>query len=271
MMKKQNVIMWASNLVLAALFVCACSTTNQISLTPTTTVTPQTATPVIISTPTSILSQQEALEQIYGKDVNILPGYAESDAYIMFANDITYNIRINIFSCYWDNLGLEKCLVITERSTSYGCHPCGVYIDGGVFDKSLTGWKLHAMQSNMAEIGSFGQIPKGELIQIGYKKYAALLKGTYAQGGSNETLLIIAETKNSFGVVLKINSSSESEYGHENGFGYTAKLTFEMADYNDEYYDIVVKYYGTAQGGKKLPLQLYKLSGTQYVLSYEEK
>src|SRR5690349_4119251 len=186
-MKKQTAIMHIQNLVLTAILISAC---NTFSITPTKSLMPKTEfpadaiTPIPYSTPVSIISHQEALEQMYGKDVRILPGYEQSDASFTSADGITYNIRINTFACYWDNLGseigFERCLIVTERSTSYGCHPCGALIDSAVFDRTSTGWKTHSLKSNMIELGSFGQIPKGELIQIGRRKYAALLKGVYA-------------------------------------------------------------------------------------------
>ena len=277
-MKKQTAITLILNLVLATTLIAACNTSSIIptaTLLPKTEIPTESETPIPYSTPVSIISHQEALEQMYGKGVRILPGYEQSDASFTSAEGITYNIRINTFACYWDNLrseiGFEKCIVVTERSTSYGCHPCGALIDSAVFDRTPTGWKTHSLKSNMIELGSFGQIPKGELVQIGRRKYAALLKGTYAQGGATERLIIIAETEHSFGIIFQIVSYSEYFGGAENSWAYNSKLEFQESENNGEYYDIVVKYFGKAQNGKTPPLQVYKFADQQYVLFYEEK
>src|SRR5688572_10264062 len=76
----------------------------------------------------SLLTHQEALQQMYGQDLNISSG---NEASIRSAEGITYSIEMNVFSCYWDASNVETCLVVTDRSQ---CMGCGSYIDGAIFN-----------------------------------------------------------------------------------------------------------------------------------------
>jgi hypothetical protein len=157
-------------------------------------------------------------------------------------------------------------MVITEKSQNYGGHPTGALIDGAIFDRTSTGgWKLRYLKFNMIELGSFGQIYQGSLIQIGHRNYAALLKGSYISGGENEQLVIIAETKESFGIIFQIVSSQSRNTGLKDVWAYNARLEFETGDYKQEYYNIVVRYYGTSEDGTTPPLKAYRYVDPQYV------
>jgi hypothetical protein len=204
-MQKQHAVIYTFLFVLLTLFTGSCYAANQTQIpsisVPTTSPILLTETPIVLGTPTpfstivSIITPQEALEQMYGKEARI----SNNEGSITSAHGNTYNIHINLFTCYWDNLGFEKCLVITDRSESIACHGCGAYIDGAVFDRTDRGWKLYSFRSGIAEIGSFGSAPKGELIQIGAGKYAVLFKSVYGnQGSETENLALIAETENGF-------------------------------------------------------------------------
>lgn len=282
-MQTQNTII---SVFLTLLLVNACSTPHQAITVPVTTsvIAPAPTefsvveTPVIsFVTPVNSITTQEALEQMYGKDIRIQPNHELHDALFTSIKNVTYYIRVKMLSCYRDYLGAEpdreKCLFITERSTGYGCIMCGNYIDGAVFDRAPSGWKIHALKSNMITLGTFGQTPKGELIQIGRGKFAALLRGSYSkQGAERESLVIIAETVQSFGIVFKL-PTSRYKYNNniDSNWGFTSKLEFYPNEENIEYDNIIVNYYGTPQDDKTPPMQVYKFMETQYVLDYEGK
>lgn len=264
--------------ILMLLFISACGAPQIIEkpIIPITATSSPTTT-----TPTSVITSQEALEQMYGKDIYIQPdydNYEPHDATLTTATVGTYYIRVNILSCYRDYLEREKCLIITDKSTSYTCQICGTQIDGAVFDRTNSGWKMRVLKLNMIELTPNGLIPKGELIQIGRGKYAALLRGTYSiHGLERESLVIIAETEQAFGIVFHLLGSSDRFYtfdakqGFKDQWGFTTKLEFQPDEKDTEYYNIVVRYFGTNREGKTQSLQIYRFIDTQYVLYYEEK
>lgn len=231
------------------------------------TTAPGHSTPSIIPiTPTaysvvSLITRQEALEQIYGKDVTIL---SNTEASITSADNVKYNIRINVFSCYWD-ASEETCLVITDRSQCMGCIN---YIDGATFGRNYSGWSLRLLRSNMLTIDSKGKAPKGEIIQIGTERYAIQFKWLYSSTGSSvEHLVIIAE--NSFDVVLDIVSRGEKWISSDKmEYGWNSTLQFQQTNEGSEYYDLIVTYYGNVKG---MPyLEFYTFSDGKYTLAYKK-
>lgn len=244
------------------LFASACQNTNSIPVTATIATFP--------STNTGTLSPNEAMVKMYGENV-VLHGYSEQSDASITIGEFTYNIRINILSCYWEielEIPVEKCMVVTEKAQTYGGHPTGAIIDAAIFDRGATDWKVRYLKTNMIALGSFGQIPQGQLIQIGRRNYATLLRGVYANmGGEFERLVIIAETKQSLGIIFQIVSSQSkiSGTGLPDEWAYNARLQFQMGDYNDEYYRIVVRYYGTSQSGITPPMEIHEYVDPQYI------
>lgn len=273
-MQKQHAAILYLVFVLLSLPMVGCYPSNptQISLTtsPTLPLISPTEHFVPSSFPTvvSLITPQEALEQMYGNQAQI----HNNGGSITSAQGITYNIHINLFTCYWDNLGFEKCLVITDRSVKFA-RPI---IDGAIFDRTAMGWQLRSFRSEIAEIGPNGIAPIGELVQIGSGKYAVLLKTTYAnQGFVTDSLVIIAETENGLGVVFELTSADkyvtvENQKDVVN-WEWNSSLEFQPDKDNTEYYRIIVAYYGKDENGTTPPLQIYTFSGTKYVLSYEKK
>jgi hypothetical protein len=273
-MQKQRVAIQYLVLVILSLCMVGCypSKQTQIALTATPTISPvlptETLAPEPFPTVVSLITPQEALEQMYGNQARIY----NSEGSITSAQGFTYKIRINLFTCYWDNLGFEKCLVITDRGVKFD-RPS---IDGAIFDRTATGWKLHSFHSDITKIGSYGIAPNGELIQIGNGKQAVLFKTTYAnQGYTTDCLVIIAETENGLGVVFKLTSADKymtvENQKDVTKWEWNSSLEFQPVTSNDEYYQLVVTYYGTDENGKTHPLQIYRFSGTEYSLFYEKK
>src|SRR5215216_3478350 len=226
--------------ILSMSLLVSCNTANQVSFAPTTstiiTITPTTDNVV------SLITRQEALEQIYGRDITIL---SSNEASITSADGAKYNIRINVFSCYWDASSEETCLVITDRSQCLGCVN---YIDGASFSRNDSGWNLRLLRSDMLTIDSKGRAPKGEIIQIGTERYAIQFRWLYSSTGSSvEHLVIIAE--NSFDVVLEISSRGEKWISSDKmEYGWKSSLDFQQTHEDDEYYDLIVTYYGSIKG-----------------------
>jgi hypothetical protein len=270
-MQNKNPIISILPVILMLLFISACSASH-ITEKPT---IPITVTSSPTTTPSSIITSKEALEQMYGKDIDVqsnYDNYEPHDAILTTATGGKYYIRVNMLSCYRDYLEREKCLIITDKSKRYTCQICGTQIDGAVFDRTTSGWKMHALNLNMKELTPNGLIPKGELIQIGRGRYAALVRGGYSiHGVKRESLVIIAETEQTFGVVFYLFNSIYKYDSFDGKWGFATKLEFTPDETNAEYDHIVVNYYGTSQDGTTPPLQVYKFIDTQYVLYYEQK
>lgn len=244
------------------LLIYSCNSTNRVNSDEISTTTPQiissntpvsltpykTPTPTLQTTPfivVSLLAEQEALEQMYGKDISI---YSDGKAVVRTVTGNTYNVNINVFSCYHEWTTGEICLVITDRShDGFGCHECGAHVDGAIFERNYRGWTLRLFRSNIAELGTFGHVPNAEIIPIGPEKYAAQFKWIY--GNSDyivEHLVIIAETENSLDVVLNIASRQEKWIlpSGKIEYGWNTSLDFQLTDKSNEYYDLTVTYFG---------------------------
>lgn len=224
---------------------------------------PVTPTPYAV---VSLLTYQEALEQMYGKDVSVYPN---NEASAVMADGVTYTININVFSCYWHVSGAETCLVITDRSYEHPCHGCGADIDGAVFSRTYRGWSLRSFRSKITQMGSFGRAPKGEIIQIGPEKYAVQFNWEYSSTGSTVEHLVII-TENSFDVVLDIISRGERLLPHDKMEGWNSRLYFQKTYEDSKYYDLIVTYYGDSNGNDMPYQEFYTFSDGKYILAWKK-
>jgi len=254
-----------------SILMMSCSTSNNIPLpadTPISVAATETAVTIFTATPeittTGIISPKEALGQMFGKDNTFSVDGTKVE--ITEKNGIDYWVEINSLVCFWE-LKSEKCIVITSRSEGK-CHICGVHIQGAIFERINKEWVLSKINLQTAFIGSFGYVSKGELIKIGDEKYAVLLRSGYGNlGYSNTHTTIIAETKESLGVVFDYfpNESQDTEWK------FVSELNFYPDENNNDYYKIVITYFGTDKTGNTPPTQIYTFSGTEYVLLDEQK
>jgi hypothetical protein len=263
MQKKVSVITIV--IIILSFWVTACSTITPL---PTSTASPSpTPTSIIIPatvTATGLLSPKEALELMYGKDREYVVDWQGIPRVILTANNgYTYAVEINTFACFWE-FSIQKCFMITDWSQGT-CHICGVQIEGAVFERTPDGWVMREYNSNIALVGSFGYVSKGELLQIGDQKHAVLLKSGYSnQGFSRGTGTIIAETDNSLNVVFEYLTSASQN----NLWKYTSELNFSNGD--NHYYRIGISYFGTDDTGKTPATQVYTFSETEYVLDEQK-
>ena len=179
----------------------------------------------------------------------------------------TTTVHINLMACFWEGLD-EKCLVVTDGSFD-NCHACQADIDSAIFQLINGSWELVVFQPKVISLGSFGYVPKGELIQIGPDKHAALIKSGWAgQGYEGEYNTIIAEIDGSFRVVLNLLASEMEEPFAKDGtaslkWGYSSKMDFFPGDRSD-YYDLVVTQFGIDREGKKFKtVRFYTFSDTE--------
>ncbi len=176
-------------------------------------------------------------------------------------------VHINLMTCFWESLE-EKCLVVTDKSFD-NCHVCQAEIDSAIFQRMHDSWELTVFQPNVIALGSFGYVPKGELIQIGPDKHAALVKSSWnGQGYEGEYNTIIAETNDSIQVVFNLLISEIEESLEKDGttslkWGYSSKMEFFPGARSD-YYDLKVTQFGVNKEGMKFKhVRFYTFSDTE--------
>ncbi len=204
------------------------------------------------STAESLLTPRQALEAMYGSEALSI-----SDTEALLNAPVpsrTTAVHINLMACYWEEHA-EKCLVITD-SVFDNCHACKADIGGAVFRRANGTWQLAVFQPKIISLGSFGYVPKGELIQIGPDKHAALIRSGWAgQGYEGQYATIVAEIDGSFQVVLNLLISEMQETFAKDGtasleWGYGSKMEF-FAGKHPDFYDLVVTQYGINKEGNK--------------------
>ena len=265
-MKIKNIKTGIISLVFSISLLVSCSTVKQANVAPAT--AEQTTYPVASVTPAiynaaSFITHQEALEQMYGKDVTIL---STNEASIKSTDGVEYSIRINVFSCYWDISSKETCLVVTDRSQ---CRGCGNYIDGASFSRNYSGWNLRLLRSNMLTIASKGLAPRGEIIEIGTERYAIQFKWLYSSTGSSVEHLVII-TEDSFDIILDIISRGERLISPDKMTGWNSNLYFQKTSEKIKYYDLIVTYYGDSNGNDMPYEEFYKFLDGKYTLTYKK-
>ncbi len=213
---------------------------------------------------------KQVLEAMYGNE-SLSISDTEATLHAPVPN-YTTTVHINLMACFWEDLA-EKCLVVTDSAFN-SCHACQADIGGAVFQRINGSWELIVFQPKIISLGSFGYVPKGELIQIGPDKHAALIRSGWAgQGYEGEYATIIAEIDGSFRVVLNLLVSEMQETFAKDGtasleWGYSSKMEFFASEHSD-FYDLVVTQYGINSEGEKFKtVSLYTFSGTndEYVL-----
>lgn len=216
---------------------------------------------------------RQAFEAMYGaKALSITDTEATLPAPVP---NYTTTVHMNLMACFWEGLA-EKCLVVTDSAFNF-CHACQADIGGAVFQRIDGSWKLAVFRPTIISLGSFGYVPKGELIQIGPNKHAALIRSGWAgHGYEGEYATIIAEIDGSLRVLLNLRVSEMKETFAKDGtasleWGYNSKMEF-FAGRHSDIYDLVVTQYGINREGEKFKtVSLYTFSDAndEYVLVHQ--
>ncbi len=142
------------------------------------TVSAQSPLPTVSISPSireGLPASREVLEAMYGREALSIDG-TEALLPAPVPNRIM-TVHINLMACFWEGPD-KKCLVVTDRAFD-NCHVCQADIDSAIFQLINGSWELVVFQSKAISLGSFGHVPKGELIQIGPDKYAALIESDW--------------------------------------------------------------------------------------------
>ena len=142
-------------------------------------------------------------------------------------------------SYYQDEV--NQILVLTETITGE-CHICTPQISGAVFLKQEGDWVLDFKQLNFLSIGSWGQAPAAEFIQIGEGRFGILFRHNFASTSiSGEEIVITAAMDREFNVILRVDSALRNA---EEGWGYDSKLAV-IQETGRDWYDIQITTTGT--------------------------
>ncbi len=236
------VITW---LCLVLMFLCACAYARpSYSVLPTPSVEPEQTV--------GVLTPRQALAAMYGNEA-----FAIYDTEALLPAPVaeyTTTVHINVIACYWEDYE-DKCIVITDSAYNT-CHACQADIGGAIFRIVNNSWRISVFQRNIISLGSFGYVPKGELIRIGPNKYAVLLRSGWAgQGYEGETVTIIAEIEDSLRVIASFPVGELQESFAKDGtmffdWGYGSKIEFFPVEDSD-FYNILIKQYGIDNQGNK--------------------
>lgn len=253
-------------LCLVLMFLCACAYARpSYSVLPTPSVEPEQTI--------GVLTPRQALAAMYGNEA-----FAIYDTEALLPAPVaeyTTTVRINVIACYWEDYE-DKCIVITDGAYNT-CHLCQADIGGAIFRIVNNSWRLSVFQRNIISLGSFGYVPKGELIRIGPNKYAVLLRSGWAgQGYEGESVTIIAEIEGSLRIIASFPVSELQESFAEGGtiffdWGYGSKIDFILGE-NPNFYNIVITQYGiNRQGDKFKSVIFYTFSeeSGKYVLVHQ--
>ncbi len=222
-------------------------------------VSPPTAFPIPTSSsspvPTAIVGSamptaRQALTLMYGDRAYVIDDHqamltAPADGY-------TTTVHINTMGCYWEE-NEEKCLVITDQAFDHA-HITQAQIDGALFLRQNGVWRMELFRPRLAELGSFGYVPKGSLIYFGPDRRAALIHSYWqGQGSEEEHITIFAQIGDEIKVIFDqlVNASFTPPDGGAAlgpGWGYGSRLEFEENEKSD-YYTIVLTQFGTGQEG----------------------
>jgi Flp pilus assembly protein TadD len=152
------------------------------------------------------------------------------------------------FSESYKENGLEKVVLVTKvvpAEEEYVCHACEPIMGLFSFVKTGTTWHVEAQNKFLGTIGSYGKIPKPQLIRIGTDKFGLMLDNSNSHMGHSHTCRYIYSISN--GVISSIFhkdiSESEFEYIDDNDepivkWSYETKFEFINGN-NPKYFDIM--------------------------------
>ena len=161
--------------------------------------------------------------------------------------------------------GRERFILIMQTSPpQYGCHACAPVMGAATFSKVANDWQLENQTKLITRIGSFGQIPAGQLVKIGPDKYGVLFQlGDMHQGVSNECLILIAELRNAIKTILPATELGEDNggfCGKETGPCYSYRSRFEFVPRRvPDYFNFVIRTKGTKQNERGSIVQVHDI------------
>lgn len=153
----------------------------------------------------------------------------------------------------------RRMLLLTEtlargKEGWESCHACSPIVGAAMFMEVEGDWYIEALRKDLDEIGSWGEMPPHQLVQIGPQAWGARLDyGSTNQGITEGGMELIGIAKDRFEVLADVETNFsntgmffEGEEA-EGAYEYDSIITFEPGN-NPEYWDMIV----TTSGRKPL-------------------
>lgn len=167
--------------------------------------------------------------------------------------------------------GAKEYLVLTasnpysveEKAATNGCHGCVATLGGIVVSEQKGTWKADIKNLHIADLGSWGQVPEGQLVLIGPDRYGVRFDfDDVHQGDTNDWTIFVGVVGKELTKILDIdtgNSDTQGTCADEQQdatdgkekfdsklwcYGYSSDMQF-VAGAGLDYYDLEVRYTGT--------------------------
>ncbi len=111
----------------------------------------------------------------------------------------------------------KKMLLLTETLSREkdgweDCHACAPILGAAMFQQIDGAWFIEALQKDLGEMGSWGQLPANKLVKIGPDMYGVIFNDGYtAQGITERQIEILGLVDGKFNILLTENTSYNNE------------------------------------------------------------
>lgn len=172
---------------------------------------------------------------------------------------------------------VKRFIILTGTALpDYTCTQCPALIGGGLFSRRGKEWLLDSVETAVTQVGSWGRVPKGKLVEIGPDKRGVLFQDELkAQAYVGEHTVILTDVGGVLREVLRVETHASNENGcgiegFEECWEYTSTWEFTPGR-NLEYDDFHMTISGTRYDGvfvqDAYEERLYVFDGAEYILS----
>lgn len=180
----------------------------------------------------------------------------------------------------------KKMLLLTETLSREkegweDCHACAPILGAAMFQEIDGAWFIEALQKDLGELGSWGQLPANRLTKLGPDLYGVLFNYGYtAQGVSQGGIHVMGLVQGQFHALLDVNTSYSNEGTFADpkvelhAYSYDSDISFEATLPDAPYLLTIIRQGRRPKDGMEGdgPVQnfsetlRYRLDGTRYVL-----
>jgi hypothetical protein len=180
----------------------------------------------------------------------------------------------------------KKMLLLTETLSREkegweACHACAPILGAAMFQQIDGDWFIEALQKDLGEMGSWGQLPANKLVKIGPDMYGVLFNEGYtAQGITEAGISIVGMVDGEFQLLITENTSYSNEgmfadsKTEPKAFSYDSEISFQDKEPGKPYYLTILRKGRRPKDGRdgSGPVQdfsetmTYKIDKGKYVL-----
>ncbi len=168
-----------------------------------------------------------------------------------------------------------------EKEDWEGCHACAPILGAAMFQEIDGAWFIEALQKDLGEIGSYGELPSNKLVSIGPEMVGVLFNEGYtAQGITEGGIVLIGLIEGKFEVLIDQNTSFSNEgmfvdpKTEPRAYSYSSELNFETDEPGKPFTLVLQRKGRCPKDGKEGTGPIvnisetlrYRIVGTRYVL-----